>query len=190
VICDDFADDSYIPETWQASVSTVASLGSNVKWANLGAAEQQDYNEAAYLATQLMANSGNALEADAIQYALWQVFYPTGTASVPGVQPFLTAAGLTGFDTDSTDVYGVQYWLNMAASQKNTVFANVLVYTYDPSANPNGPVCGTGSCPTAPPQEFLVVTPEPSTILLLAMGMGGLFLLKKRQRSTARVLAA
>src|SRR5271165_2258763 len=54
VICDDFADDTYMNETWGANMSTVSNLG-NVKWKTppSGYTEQQAYNEAAYLSEQL-----------------------------------------------------------------------------------------------------------------------------------------
>lgn len=194
VICDDFADETYVPEDWNASVSSVADLGSNVKW---GQSNQTLYDEAAYLATQLL-NPANAADDAAIQYAIWQLFDPTGTASDPGVIPWLDAYGLSSFDS-STSPTGVQYWLNQAGLASNydsSSWANVAVYTYDPSANPNGPVCSNqagGTCPSAPPQEFLVVTetPEPSTIFLSLLGLGGmLFLFMRRQRNLGVSLAA
>jgi hypothetical protein len=191
VICDDFADETFVPEDWNASVSTVANLGSDVKW---GQSNQTLYDEAAWLATQLM-NPPSAADDAAIQYALWQLFYPTGTASDPGVQPWLNAYGLSSWDA-STAQTGVQYWLNQAAMASNydsSSWANVEVLTYDPNGNPNGPICQNGqTCPSTP-QEFLVVTetPEPSTILLSLLGFGGmLFLLMRRQRSAGMTLAA
>ena len=53
VICDDFADDTYLQETWTANVSDLAQLSntSNLRF-NVGLT---DYEEAAWLAEQLLA---------------------------------------------------------------------------------------------------------------------------------------
>ncbi len=182
VICDDFADDSYVPESWAASTSTVASLGTNVKWGSLN---QTQYDEAAYLATML-ASAPQSPNAAAIQYAIWQIFDPNGNGgSDPGVIAYLNGR-------DPSLENAVLGYITQAGMQTYTPgeYANVTVYSYDAAANPKGPSCGGSACPTAPPQEFLVVnTPEPSTILLLALGLGGLLMLWRRKKNSEALLA-
>jgi hypothetical protein len=181
VICDDFGDESYLSETWGASVSTVADLGSNVKW---GSGNQLEYDEAAYLAT-LLASAPQSPNAAGLQYAIWQIFDPNGNGTTdPGVINYIGATSAL-----ETEVLG---YISQAAGQNYTPgeYANVTVYSYDPSANPNGPMCAGSPCPSSPPQEFLVVnTPEPSTLLMLALGIGGLLLFARRQRNLAALSA-
>src|ERR1700691_2444139 len=47
VICDDFADESYIGEAWTANISTFADSLANVKFT--AAPETANYEEASYL---------------------------------------------------------------------------------------------------------------------------------------------
>lgn len=162
VICDDYSHDSYLNQPWTAYVSSLPSL-TNVRFTSGN--ETQNYDEVAYLATILFSISGNNKEADALQFAIWDIFDSTDVQN---------AIGGTSLFTDSTDIYGVTYWLKQAASQTYTPgeFANILIYT---------PTSG------GDPQEFIVETPEPGTILLLCLGLTGLFLVKRRQRLTSPV---
>ena len=168
IICDDFADDSYIGESWSATVSTVASLAGNVKWASEANA-QQNYEIAAWLAEDLLSTSNKTATED-ISFAIWLALDPnvaTYLSSDPGT---LTAA---------------QGWITAAENAITTDdltaadFANVLVYT---------PVAGTAvncngePCPENSPQEFLVVdAPEPGSILLLALGLVALAAFARRR---------
>lgn len=162
VICDDFLDESYLDEAWTADMSTVASLGTNVKW---GQSNQLRYDQAAWLAVEMFlpVNSNPATMAE-ISFAIWDIFDPGPSgainylASYPGVNP--------------TYVSGAKNWVSMAQSQTFTSgeFSEVQVYSVDSSQ----PItCGGGKCPTAgPPQEFLVVaTPEPPALAFLAVDL-------------------
>jgi hypothetical protein len=153
VVCDDYADDSYLNESWSASVTNSSSLGST-KWQS-----PSGYNEAAWLITQMM-NSSNQTTVGEIQYAIWGIFDSSAITN------------LTNFNT----TYGqaAQGWITMAAANSNT---NFLVYTFDPVAGK--PTCGGGPCPTpGPPQEFLVVpAPESPFLITLAGYMLGLALI-------------
>jgi hypothetical protein len=174
VICDDFLSETWLWETWKATVNSVADLGSSgvlasTKWGSQGATQAQ-YNEAAWLAMNLvMANSADAA---AIQFAIWEVFLPE-----PGTTPFdlLSASQLNL----------AQSWLDAAkahASDAASSFADVFIFT---------PIAGTavgcpGGCGLSTPQEFLVVrTPEPAAAALLAVdftGVVGLVLFFRRKR--------
>lgn len=154
VICDDYTDDTYQNESWTANVydiSNVAQTRNTTKWGLTAAQQAQQYNEAAYLSTELLEafQSNNTIAAGELGFAVWGVFDPTAITSLSGWNP----------------IYGdaAQKYLYAAQTQTYTPgeFSNVLVYspnTSNPITCPAGDTCG----PTAPPQEFLVVhTPEP-----------------------------
>jgi hypothetical protein len=165
VICDDYEDESYVPESWTAYVSTFPNLA-DVKFTS--PSEQQDYDEVAYLALELLAAPPNSLKAGEIQYALWGVFDPNAITA-------LTAYSAT--DGAAAGAY-------LLGAEKNystltpTQLAEFTFYTPDP----NDPLtCNGKSCPKTPPQEFLVVnTPEPASFVLVAIGVACVLCLKRR----------
>jgi hypothetical protein len=170
VICDDYAHESYLNTPWNVNVSSFPSL-TNVRFT--GPNETQNYDEVAYLANILFGVSGNNAEADALQYAMWDINDPTDVNA---------AIGSTSFFTDSSDPDGVAYWLSQAnnAYLTNAIpagdLSDLLIYT--PTTG------GSGS-----PQEFIVKTPEPSTILLLGLGLGALCFMKRRVRLASPIQA-
>lgn len=151
VICDDYSHESYLNDPWWANTSTFPTL-TNARFA--GSNETQNYDEVAYLAGILFGLSGDNAQADALQFAIWYINDPTDVSSS---QCF-----------GSANVDCVSYWLTQAGNQNYTPgeFTNFMLYT---------PVGGGN------PQEFIVQTPEPGVILLLAIGLAGLLLLKRRQ---------
>jgi hypothetical protein len=181
VICDDYNDESYIPESWTAyttNEANVATATAPLKWGD----NQSLYNEMSYLANQLMANQSNPAVADAIQFAIWELGVQSAGGSITDL-PLPGGSTCTGaFNATVTAC-----WLNQAvANYASTIFSDVTIYSFDQCTNTASSPCSS----TNPPQEFLVVTtPEPSTILLLVLGVGGLFLLKRRQRNAVTALA-
>jgi len=165
VICDDFADDTYLGESWTANIFNSTDLGnpadlSQTKWGNVG-----KYQEAAWLGLQLVNTPTNAACGGAsncagdIQFAIWQLFDP-------GQNPI---GRLTGGDASNAT-----NWLTSAANQS---YNNFTLYSYVPGTATGCP----GPC-TAP-QEFMVVhTPEASGLALLGadfLGFAALLLLFK-----------
>jgi hypothetical protein len=187
IICDDFAHDSYIGETWTANASTVANLGSGVLY---GQGNTKLYDEMAYLAYQLLTppnpNYTNFNTQAAISFAIWDLGDPSGVASFPG------GSGYSGFLNDSADSSGVAYWINQAQTNYTTLsnaqLAAVSVYT-PITNNPADPIRCSGSiCPSSPPQEFLAIhTAETSGIAILAANLLGFaafaFLFRRRMAS-------
>lgn len=155
VICDDFGDESYVPESWTASSSAFSNL-SSTKWAanypsNYGAL----YNEAAWLIEQ-MINPVNASQLGEIQYAIWGVFSPTAITD------------LTNYN--AADGALAQSWLNHAQGQAPSDPSSFTVYT---PVIPPTPTCYNGQgqavqCASSPPQEFIVYNAsEPPSLAIL-----------------------
>jgi hypothetical protein len=174
VICDDYADESYIPESWTAFVSPLSNLADTN---NPG--QTALYEEVIYLSQELLAAPLNSLQAGEIQYALWDVFDSSALAN------------LTAFN--SADGAAALWYLTDAQNNYGTLSAAVLseytIYTPD-IADPITCSGYAGSvCPQSPPQEFIVRTPEPGTLLLLSLGIGGLLFFGRRKRLSSMSLA-
>ena len=158
IVCDDYAHSVYIGESWTASVSTFANLSNARFWQGTQAATLQLYDEAAYLFNELYlqpSQSGN------ISFALWAIFDPSQVE---------TSAGWTtgGNAVNPTSAAG---WLANAQSQTYTAgeFSNFEVLT---------PISPTS------PQEYLVQTSEPSTVLLLGIGVLAMFAVKSKRKAS------
>jgi len=180
LICDDFIDESYIPETWTADVYSISDYASLRFHSSTAPLAQVGYEEVAWLSQQLTnqslglpttcTNTTSINCAGDIQYAIWAVFDPTALT-------YITGANRTNANT----------WLSAAQSHYSTGdYSNVSVYT----AVAGTALCGGRACPPGPtPQEFIVVrTPEPPFLSLLGVDLsavGGLIFFLKRKVITA-----
>lgn len=185
VICDDWSNNSYLGESWTATAINAATVGTSSLGTPMFGNNQTLYNEVTYLASQLMANPTNVTNQVEYSFAIWALTYgANGTAEeTPDPLSYL-AANLSG-GTSNTEYLAAVADMNYATTnESNYNSAGWEILTPDPNTS-NPASDGT-------PQEFLtyVNTPEPSTMLLLGLGIGGLFLLKRRQRNLAAVLAA
>lgn len=182
VICDDFYDDSFVPEWWTATVYTPPNYSSTRNATNTniphltGTALTQAYNEVGYLAVQLL-NAANAPTPDQnkigeIDFALWSVFDPTAM----------------GYLSGSTQT-AAQWWLGQAVTYHQNDSSFISQFTiYSPNTSPTPTCTPSGlACPDSPPQEFLVMTPEPSAVGLLGCDLAGVgflgFLLFRYRRA-------
>lgn len=154
VICDDYADDSYVPETWSANVSTFSDL-SATKWAQSYPGTYTTlYKEAGWLIQQMYLSS-NSSQVGEIQYAIWGVFDPSAISD------------LTSYN--STDGSIAQNWLTQAQNADLSSVDTASFTVYTPLASP-APTCGGSPCPTAPPQEFITYSAsEPSFLAILGV---------------------
>ena len=170
LICDDYTDEVYLGESWNANTSTLPTTGTTTTGLQFSStATLAQYEEAAWLAQQIFAlgpaNSSNAATIGYMQYALWDIF----TCGAAGLSSSTCAsAGFTG-----AALAGVTTWFENAQSSYNTGnYSNVVFYT--PTAN--GQPQGTW------PQEYIgiIPTPEPESLLLLSAGLFSLVCLRRR----------
>jgi hypothetical protein len=218
VICDDFGDNSFIPEDWSVYVTSLSSVPSSgddktLKWAGAGSdtglTQVQAYTVAAYLDLEILNAPAASTQQEELSYALWDLFDPTVLAgqaeanwgspcAVSGcindaVQPWL------GPSTTLTHVEGDVTAAIAAVTGNPSIMSgyNVTIYSYDapnpsdgvnvPAGNGIVPTCGSGTCSTLPPQEFITVTavPEASSLAMFAayllLGGGSLLFFGRRR---------
>jgi hypothetical protein len=161
VICDDFADDSYIGHQWNYTANNFSTLG-NALWGS----QTKNYEDAAWLTLQMLAlnrNPANATMVGYLSFAIWSIF---------------DSNALNGLN--QTQLMGVKGWLGQVSQLSLTLdqFANFQILT------PQG--CTAGSCPG---QEFFQVMPEGgsnATYLLLAgLSCFGAMLVRRRRHAPA-----
>lgn len=110
-----------------------------------------EYEQAAYLLMQI--NGSNQNEWGNINFAIWKIFDPD--VDMGGVPP---------------GSLGPEYWYDLAQTTNlsNIDFSSVEIVT------PTHPHCDDGE------QEFMYLTPEPGTLLLIGSGLIGLFSQRRR----------
>jgi hypothetical protein len=204
VICDDFTDESFVPEAWTAYATSMSSIlnGSDnpsdlyfVKTGNISVDgysldQAQAYSVAGILAVEILQESAPTQTQAQIQaqedlsYAMWALFTPSALSAIgsPDAGNAMTYLDNAVAELEVNNVNGttVSQYLNNY---------NVTVYSYNAALNPSGPSCGgvVGGCSWQTPQEFITV-PEASTPVLLAIDLLGFmalvgFLRKRMTRS-------
>ncbi|MGH9575094.1 MAG: PEP-CTERM sorting domain-containing protein [Candidatus Acidiferrales bacterium] len=184
VICDDWSNNTYQGEQWKTMVMSASTVSNPALGTPMFGNNQTLYNEIAYLASNIWVNPTDKTIQTEYSFALWELTYgANGTYKDPTDPLAYLAANLSGGTTNSeyaATVAALNYAKTYEANYNSTgwIVLNPEVNTSTPSSD------GT-------PQEFLtyVNTPEPSTLLLLALGLGGLLLLSHRKKN-AEVLAA
>jgi hypothetical protein len=162
VICDDFADESYVGSSWGYTANTFSTLGSAL-WGN----QTANYDAAAWLTLQMIAlnsNPANATQVGYLSYAIWSLF---------------DKAALNGLS--STQLAGVNAWLSQVPNNLTpSEFADFVILT------PQGCTNGPGSCPG---QEFFMLVPEGGSAILYLLMAGlscfGAMLFRRRQQAHA-----
>jgi hypothetical protein len=189
-ICDDFFDQSFVPEDWNTNVTTLSSLakgtssqvyygGASGNWtvsdptlAPTLLSQYQAYEVAALLAIDIDFNSaaGSIAQQD-YSYALWQLFDPntsnepdaTGLGAIGWLQTY------TGVDSNSnaqkTAVGVVETDLNQAVlavtdGAASTILSNYNVTIYSYNASLGVPT---------PPSSCGEICPQPQEFITVSM---------------------
>jgi hypothetical protein len=209
IICDDFFDESYLPETWTAYDTSLSGLATgNEKWTSgtvPGSStlnQSQAYTTAAYLAVEILdtnqSTSAGAEQAGDLSYAMWALFDPVvftdqtngsgGSCTLPGGFGCLSTADYNAAVADLQSAWNAVQTMGLTPTNFDSKMGveAVTIYTYD--SNAGLPTGCNGTCPP-PPQEFIsVTTPEATTPVLLAVDLFGfmalvVFLRKRMPRS-------
>src|SRR5581483_6138702 len=205
IICDDFADETYLNTSWQGTISQfsnlTSSLGSTV-WGSWELSQGKSassivqlYDEAAWLTEALLAQPKNSLNQAYYSFAEWAVFDPNGVFSWLGSYNDVNACdAIFGYACSGTynnmpasgsllynagQNYGSGNYSNLALL--SPLHGNVVCIPG---------LSGQGNCPA---QEFFVTVPEGGTAamyLLLAFGVCvGAIYLRSRRPNTAVTMA-
>lgn len=163
IICDDFADESYIGSSWNFTSNNFSTLG-NALWGQTSN-YTSNYDAAAWLTLQMLAlngNPSNATQVGYLSFAIWSLFDSNALSGLNGTQ-----------------LAGVEAWLKALPSNLTPgEFANFEILT------PQN--CTPGSCQG---QEFLVLVPEggSAAMYLLLAGLacfGAILFRRQRQACT------
>jgi len=170
IICDDYADESLIGQTWTAVATNLTSAGTTsntLKWMGTnGVSTQTLYNAIASLATTMLTKPAGAAQ-EAYSFAIWELtfLYGKSNGGTPStVDPFSTLAAtdpvLAAAQALLLNPFATNGLLN-AGTYTPGEFSYVTIYT-----------------PTnvGPPQEFITV-PEASTVAMLGVDLLGLLAL-------------
>jgi hypothetical protein len=160
-VCDDYEDEIYVGESWQANVYTFSQIASNT---TLFGNNLAGYEAVAYLASELSQCQTSTCQGD-ISYAIWGVFDPAALNSL--------GVGSSDYTAAENDIAIAE---SAVAGDPLSYFNNWEILT---------PIAGTQPAGDGPPQEFLVdpalggpaLTAEPSTRALLAFGVWGILAL-------------
>lgn len=202
VICDDFVDNSFIPESWTAYVTSLSSITSESsinKTVNYTAywngtapvsspltttapssptSQIDTYEAAALLSIDILNSSGTPQEL--YTYALWELTNPSQPCSyLPG--GCSTSPSSDQYQVASLVAAAVQDVTNNSINGKTVAsyLSNYNITIYDYKGN-----C-SGTCTTLPPQEMMTVNtaepPSPALLGLDLLGVAGLILFCRRR---------
>lgn len=166
VICDDFTTDVSVGDTWSANQYSLSDVGSSgpqkfttPDWSPYTI--QQEYDAAAILAEDVMANMWNSTLAGEYSFAIWTLFDPAAINGYGG-------NSLTGSQQSAVNSFRTAALTQAASGGASGL--NVAIYT------PN---------PLNASQEYLVVnTPEaslPATLGVELSALVGLIFLMRRR---------
>jgi len=197
VVCDDFGDESYLPSSWNASLTPFSSISAtNTAWDKQNSANMSLYGAVGYLTGQVLGAPAGSPTQIIDTFALWAVFDPKGVESYLAANPIysgLTTATLcddifggTSGCTSSVATLGGLLYTAENSGFTASAFSNLQVLS--PSVSGTNTLCTaeSGNCPA---QEFIAVTPEGGAAMayLLLAGFccfGAMFVRSRRQIGT------
>jgi len=162
-LCDDWSDNTYLNESWTATIYTLSPLSGTPHFGN----NQTLYNAMAWLGSQLLANPTDKTLQTNISFAIWELSY-----GVNGTTKENPAPTSTSFPVDQSVVAG------LITQALNSGFNGAGWEILTPiSGTTSCPGYTNSICPSSPPQEFLVYAPESSAAVMLGADMFGLLAL-------------
>jgi hypothetical protein len=169
VICDDFSDESYVGDVWNATAVNASNLNGSELFTTSDTAYtvQQNYDAVAWLANQLLLDDNDPTAQANYSFAIWDIMDGASTDPDGGALTLIGDA-FTAIQTSSN------------------IYTNVTVFTPAPK----------GKAGSNPSQEFLVVgggsnggplvqAPEPASASLLGfdlLSVAGIAFLLRRYR--------
>jgi len=177
VICDDWSNNSYVGESWTANETNLTAVTSGSPMFGNNSSAQTLYNELAWLGSNLLANYSASPTASqtaaqiADSFAIWQLTYgANGTYKDP------MAPTTTNFPINQT---AVTNQINAAVTAVNGGYTGAGWEILTPNTS-DAITCTGSGCPSGAlgvPQEFLVYTPQSSTIVMLGADLLGVLAL-------------
>jgi hypothetical protein len=169
LICDDAYDEITPDESWTATTETFSNpsgaLFYNGPESPGGASGSTGYQEAGWLAEQIMANISNTVTAGEYQYALWDLFDP-GFSNNAGVDQYATQI--------ADDLAAAE---SACGSPGSCSYSGTIYTPVTGSQNPSS---------DGRPQEFLAVAmPEPMTLWSLLLVLAAIGVACKRMDKTS-----
>jgi hypothetical protein len=146
--CVDFFHRAIVGEVWDAQVTSLSSnvgIGTTTRFSSLDA-----YRLAAWLTTQYTPTMNAATVGD-IQATIWRLF--TGPSAPP---------------TPSTNIWLTNAQAFVAANPNSSLWQSAYVVTAVNARNSDG----TDNAES--PQEFIIVSPEPASLMLMGTGLLGI----------------
>jgi hypothetical protein len=171
VICDDFADDSFLGESWNAYITPLSQVptsgtDSYLKWTGATVSgisqpltQAQAYLTAALLSIDILTDAPGQYNAQVASFALWGLFDPTESWNQ------LNSYGLGSYVTAAQTLISQTASLALSEGTAALNGATATIYSFDSCIQ----------CISPPPQEFIAVNmPEPSSVTILAADLLGI----------------
>jgi len=177
VICDDWSNNSYLGESWTATITNAANVASGAPMFGNNSQGQALYNEVAWLGAQLLADPTNTTEQTEISFAMWDLTYGQNNTTEETTSPLqYLSENLAGGTSNSEYIATTNLISTAQSSESNYNSAGWQILT---------PIPGTQSPGSdGTPQEFLVYTPEPSQAAILGADLllfvAAVFILRRR----------
>jgi hypothetical protein len=168
IFCVDYLNEIHMNQIWTARITNLTGdlantrLGGSWGTAGLTFFGSDDvltrYRKAAWLTTRFAIQNTSAW--GGIHSAIWLLTAPNYATNLP-----------------ASLIASAQYWIGQAATNYLSIDPSHFQIVTDVTT-----VAGVGGA-----QEYIMVTPEPATVLLLGTGLAGLYAARKKRRNRLTV---